>query len=117
MNTVCSKITPGKLIRIETKLIQIAFSQKHVDIPPPYNLGEIYQIFPLVACLQYSKGNVSHPLHPDDVWKACVCFASLNSTSIPCFLRYMTVVLSSNMSSAQLMVLLETVPLDTSPVL
>jgi len=25
---------------------------KHVDTLQPYNLGEIYQIFPLVACLQ-----------------------------------------------------------------
>jgi len=117
LSYVCSKITPGKLIRVETKRIQIAFSQKHLDTLPLYNLGEIYQIFPLVACLQYPKGNVPHPLHPGDVWKVCVCFASLNSTSIPCFLRYMTVALSSNMSSAQLMVLLEAASLDTSPVL
>jgi hypothetical protein len=67
------------------------------------DLGETHQIFPLVSCLQYCKGNMPHPLHPDGLWKARLGFAFLSSTSIPCFLRCITVVPSSTMSSAQLM--------------
>jgi hypothetical protein len=75
------------------------------------------QIFPLLVCLPYSKKNAIDLFHPDEdsLRIGSMGFPSLSSTSVPCFLRYITAVLSSSVSSTQLMPLLRCALWEISP--